>query len=115
MANPQAGVPIYSLVDMELEDQDPVVESFLRDIFPQEPQDFDPETCDVPITAIQLDSDNPQDPDVSLATTSVPPIKHVIPEFRSTVKLPDPIRALYAMPDMLRSLQVSAVQLYSEL
>ncbi len=87
---------IYSLVDLELEDQDPEVERYLRSIFPRGPQDFDPDVCDVPVSALHRDSDNPQDPQVSLATTSVPPIEHVIPEFCEQTVLPAPVQALCA-------------------
>ena len=48
MANPQDALSLYSLVDLECQDQDPEVEKFLRVIFPRNVQDFDPEVCDVP-------------------------------------------------------------------
>ena len=108
-ATTQKQPPVYSLVDFDLEDQDPEVEKFLRHIFPRDAQDFDPEVCDTPVCAIRRDSDDPQDLRMDMSTTSVPPLEHVIPEFRSNTSIPAPIRSLYGLPCTLRDRDVSAV------
>ena len=115
MANPQESAHVYSLVDLDCEDQDPEIERFMRAIFPRDVHDFDPSVNDVPITARLTDSDDPRDDKIHLSTTSVPPLDHVVPEFRSETAIPEPIRALYAMPSLLRELKVDAVQHYESL
>ena len=93
---------------------DPEIEEFLQRIFPFDPSTEDSSDDDIPVSSMQMDTGNPWDP-AELSTTSVPPLDHVIPEYRGDLDMPAAIRALYGIGDLVRTLQISAIDVYKEL
>ena len=92
---------------------DPAVEKFLADIFPTDVLDFDPESAGIPISELQIDSDNPQDGSFRPQSISVPPIEQVLPEARRDGCLPEAIQAIYMLQHQLAHSHVSAIEFYS--
>ena len=95
-------------------EHDPVVEQYLADIFPTDVLDFDPESG-IPISEIQIDSDNPQDSSIRPQSVSVPPIEQVLPEARRDGCLPEAVQAMYMLQHHLAYTHVSAIEFYSML
>ena len=69
---------MYSIIDLECLEHDPEVEQYLRDIFPLDPHDMDPEDESPPSSTLCEDSGDPFG-SANLATASLPPMSHVIP------------------------------------
>ena len=109
-----ADLPLFSIVDLDCMQHDPTIEEFLQRILPHDPLDRDPGDDELPISSMRMDDGDPWS-SAELATTSVPPLDHLLPEYRGDFALPTAIRSLYAFEDMVRELRVSAIDLYREL
>ena len=103
----------FSVVDFECLQHDECVEEFLQHSVIMDPT-LAVEAQDVPVSALKQDTANPKDP-TEFATVSVPPLSYVVPEFRGTPEVPEPVRALHAFTREIRVLQVSAIEFYEDL
>ena len=75
-----ADLPLFSIVDLDCMQHDPTIEEFLQRILPHDPLDWDPGDDELPVSSMRMDTGDPWGP-VELATTSVPPLDHLLPEY----------------------------------
>ncbi len=94
-------------------EHDPVIEKYLADIFPTDLLDFDPEAAGIPLSELQIDSDNPQDGSFCPQSVSLPPIEQVLPEARRDGCLPEPVLSMYMLQHQLAHNRISAIEFYS--
>ena len=111
---PQASpIKLYSLVNYDAFAHDPRVEKYIADIFPPDQQDFDPVSANIPLSELQVDSDNPQDGSFRPGSISMPPIELVLPEARRHGSLPQPLMSLHMLQHELAHKGISAIEFYS--